>query len=548
MQRVEDVPDVYAVRYCREWISDIVIQRHVEELTGDTPLFIASQTGTGKTTFIFNNCLPVATKENKKVLYLCNRVALKDQIKKEAMKNSANKFVKVEGRKVGEYKNFLTDKGIAAEHRFGLIDVYTYQETLAFPRNKAEEYSVVIMDEAHFFLSDAPFNAFTEVILNNLIKNFQNTRRIYLSATPQESISEIYRVEISYLKVREAWNRYNWHYSMYKPGFNIILVDEDYAYLRPRFFEKIEEIADIICRDSEKKWLIFIRKKDMKNELINKLNLSNHEIVYYDAETDKELEQYKTLIENEELSHRVTISTKVLDVGINIKNTNVNIVIFEDDPIEIKQMIGRKRVKPEEKVLVYFYVPTVNELERRKGLVCSKREDFIKISEEYNQGYYQKAEKDFIYLFNGVAHINNYCLEKYNNDIWRYEELIDELSTKDSEQAKYVYAEYILRQFQLEVPEIPTHFYGYKPADEIQKNLKGCIVPFLDRVITKEDLNKIAENIFRIIPDPRKDKRNGRSIGLQSINKAIKPYGYCIEGVTASSMTSYRIVLVSVNE
>lgn len=312
LKKVEDVPgacDVYAIRYNRKWISELVSFQEVSELTGETPLFIASQTGSGKTTFIFNNCLPVAEREGKKALYLCNRVALKNQIKKEAMKNPVNKSKKVDGRKVGEYREFLTDKGISSEYRFGLIDIHTYQEMLAFPKSKVEEYSMVIMDEAHFFLSDAPFNAFTQVILDKIVSFFRRHRRIYLSATPQECMSVVYEAENSILSMAQAWVFHGNIYSecFYKPGLNVVIVDEDYSYLRPRFFEKNEEIIDIINKDTESKWLIFIRKKELRKELVSKLNIPNNDIAYYDAETDKELEQYKMLIEDEKLSHRVTL-------------------------------------------------------------------------------------------------------------------------------------------------------------------------------------------------------------------------------------------------
>ena len=389
LKKVEDVPgacDVYAIRYNRKWISELVSFQEVSELTGETPLFIASQTGSGKTTFIFNNCLPVAEREGKKALYLCNRVALKNQIKKEAMKNPVNKSKKVDGRKVGEYREFLTDKGISSEYRFGLIDIHTYQEMLAFPKSKVEEYSMVIMDEAHFFLSDAPFNAFTQVILDKIVSFFRRHRRIYLSATPQECMSVVYEAENSILSMAQAWVFHGNIYSecFYKPGLNVVIVDEDYSYLRPRFFEKNEEIIDIINKDTESKWLIFIRKKELRKELVSKLNIPNNDIAYYDAETDKELEQYKMLIEDEKLSHRVTISTKVLDVGINIKSEKVNVVTFEDDPIEIKQMVGRKRAKSGETVLVYFFVPTISELKQRQGQICNERNNFRKIADECN--------------------------------------------------------------------------------------------------------------------------------------------------------------------
>lgn len=550
LKKVEDVPgacDVYAIRYNRKWISELVSFQEVSELTGETPLFIASQTGSGKTTFIFNNCLPVAEREGKKALYLCNRVALKNQIKKEAMKNPVNKSKKVDGRKVGEYREFLTDKGISSEYRFGLIDIHTYQEMLAFPKSKVEEYSMVIMDEAHFFLSDAPFNAFTQVILDKIVSFFRRYRRIYLSATPQECMSVVYEAENSILSMAQAWVFHGNIYSecFYKPGLNVVIVDEDYSYLRPRFFEKNEEIIDIINKDTESKWLIFIRKKELRKELVSKLNIPNNDIAYYDAETDKELEQYKMLIEDEKLSHRVTISTKVLDVGINIKSEKVNVVTFEDDPIEIKQMVGRKRAKSGETVLVYFFVPTISELKQRQGQICNERNNFRKIADECNTGYYQPSENDGVYMINGVAHVNPYRDIKYRKDFFRYEDLIYELSTYDSEQIKYEYARYILSQFYLKLSGIEQYFYSYEPTVEIERKLRICVKPFLDREISKEKIKDIAEEIFKIVPDPRRDKRSGRNIGIQSLNKALEQYNYRIESMKTSTTTCYKIMLLS---
>ena len=91
LKKVEDVPgacDVYAIRYNRKWISELVSFQEVSELTGETPLFIASQTGSGKTTFIFNNCLPVAEREGKKALYLYNyRILNQDEFEKRETLN-----------------------------------------------------------------------------------------------------------------------------------------------------------------------------------------------------------------------------------------------------------------------------------------------------------------------------------------------------------------------------------------------------------------------------------------------------------------------------
>lgn len=251
------------------------------------------------------------------------------------------------------------------------------------------------------------------------------------------------------------------------------------------------------------------------------------------------------LIEDEKLSHRVTISTKVLDVGINIKSEKVNVVTFEDDPIEIKQMVGRKRAKSGETVLVYFFVPTISELKQRQGQICNERNNFRKIADECNTGYYQPSENDGVYMINGVAHVNPYRDIKYRKDFFRYEDLIYELSTYDSEQIKYEYARYILSQFYLKLSGIEQYFYSYEPTVEIERKLRICVKPFLDREISKEKIKDIAEEIFKIVPDPRRDKRSGRNIGIQSLNKALEQYNYRIESMKTSTTTCYKIMLLS---
>lgn len=549
-----DVPDMENVsvsRYNKKWVSEIVSERLVQRMQGNTPLFISSQTGSGKTTFIFENCIPAAEKEGKKVLYLCNRTALKNQIKKEAMKNPWNNSTYVDGIKVAEYKEYYTEKGLSKEHKFGLIDIYAYQEMLNFSQNKVDEYAVVVMDEAHFFLADAKFNPFTELILDIVTSIFKHTRRIYLSATPQESFGVIYETE-KYCHKRttiDAWQcKYNPLYNANPEASNlhlgVIAVDEDYAYLQPRFFETAQELQKLILNNSEAKWLIFVRAKDMASELVQKLNLPDGDITYYDADTDKELEQYKRLIENEELAHRVTISTKVLDVGVNIKTENVNVVVFDDDPIEIKQMVGRKRVKldEDEKVLVYFHVPTIKELNKRKGCAENDLAEYQKTNEEYQRGIYASI-KSPLYIMDEKIHINYYYKVKTNYDFCRYDELIDEMSKVESNQAKYVYADYILQQFHFKVSEIEKYFCSYEPKGEIAVKLRKCLSPYLDQKITKEDLNDLAERLLKILPDPRTDKRSDRNIGIVSINKAIKPYGYVVESKKKTVPVSYMITL-----
>ena len=207
-------------------------------------------------------------------------------------------------------------------------------------------------------------------------------------------------------------------------------------------------------------------------------------------------------------------------------------------------MVGRKRVKPDadEKVLVYFHVPTIRELNKRKGCAETDLAEYQKTNEEYQRGIYASITSP-LYIMNDRIYINYYYKVKATNDFCRYDELIDEMSKAEPNQAKYVYAEYILQQFHFKVPEIQKYFCNYEPKSEIAVKLRKCLSPYLDQNITKEDLNDLAERLLKILPDPRTDKRSDRNIGIVSINKAIKPYGYVVESKKKTVPVSYVITL-----
>ena len=79
----------------KRWISDLIGDTYKEwsmhefntnKRAFSTQVFIQSETGTGKTSFILNVLLPYAEKNKRHILYLCNRTALEAQIKNELTK------------------------------------------------------------------------------------------------------------------------------------------------------------------------------------------------------------------------------------------------------------------------------------------------------------------------------------------------------------------------------------------------------------------------------------------------------------------------------
>lgn len=62
------------------YLNKVIETEGVNNICKNSSVFIISQTGTGKTTFIFDSCLPSANAINKKVLYLCNRTDRKSVV------------------------------------------------------------------------------------------------------------------------------------------------------------------------------------------------------------------------------------------------------------------------------------------------------------------------------------------------------------------------------------------------------------------------------------------------------------------------------------
>ena len=79
----QPVPDhlVECCSFDKDWIANIISEYDTKSMRPEEPVFIVSQTGTGKSTYILKVCLKVANQEKKKILYLCNRVALSSQMK-----------------------------------------------------------------------------------------------------------------------------------------------------------------------------------------------------------------------------------------------------------------------------------------------------------------------------------------------------------------------------------------------------------------------------------------------------------------------------------
>ena len=507
-QYIDDERRVMCYYLDKCFISEVITERSIEILKGNSSAFIVSQTGTGKTTFIFNTCLPVALSMGKKVLYLCNRTALEAQVKQEAISCESNKNTYVDRLLVEDYNNYYSEEGLSRINNFGCIDIYTYHGLLSAINNiDFDDYELVVLDEAHFFISDATFNPYTEITLDTIIDKCSNCGRIYLSATPQESIDLI-------------WQKEEPHSNM-----TVYVMQEDYGYINPFFFSDKENIIDIIRKsDENQSWIIFITNKEEGRKLWNTFGENDADFFTADSDTNSEL--YKNITRYETFDKKILITTKVLDVGVNIKDPNVNVVVFEQNIPEIKQMIGRKRVSKNERVNVYFFVPTIEELhELYSNTLASINEAKKSIKEALYSRFISEINHP-VFLHNQEVKVNNFCMQKLNTDLSYIKDLIDYLDSqqeKSHESYTTIFAKNLLANF----PNCKFHnmsLIDKAPEEDMLKIIrKYLLLNYFD----EEVLNNLSEEIKNCVGDIRVKKRE-TNMSKKSLNKILKKYGYVI--------------------
>lgn len=317
------------------WLSDKIGTSYKDWEDGDV-IFISAPTGAGKTSFIFEKLIPLAKEKKRRILYLVNRKILKQQLE--------SRLNEMRRENICEWSIKDDD----------LIEIKTYQELEKTMQDYGaiqfyHKYNYIVMDEAHYFMSDALFNTSTELLFHELLteknrwarvfaKKYTGHIRIFMSAT----IENIYKY---YQKIEDSLYVYN-----DVPFRNIIQIkiplEDQYKKLNVHLFKGYEDIADVIEKAGNEKWLVFVDHREKGEKLNNDLKEKGINSVFIDAYYEKEpeaLDEVSSIVEKKQSSVQVCIMTYVLDCGVSIEENRNHIVIFADNEIEFIQCLGRKR-------------------------------------------------------------------------------------------------------------------------------------------------------------------------------------------------------------
>lgn len=329
----------------------------VDHWRPECPVLIEAQTGLGKTTFVYDELIPRAVAQKKNVLIISNRIALSVQQKIKLMEMTGDPKLKM-----------LSDLGIQKCEDFGAVRVITYHRLHALLTDKKlikwrDQLLYVVADEAHFFTSDALFNRYCGAILWDITKCFERAIRVYLTATSWDVLKPLGDAE-------EA-NHFNALGSitgttMVYRQFHRYIFPFDYSAYSLQFVSKLEDLTTCIQQNRKEKWLVFCNSKDKGKTFATSLgNFAD----YIDAEVKEEKEKkevWQKLVKDEQFENQVLVTTAVLDCGVNIHDESVkNIVVCADNRTSLLQMVGRKRLAPQEKVRVWIVEPNSQALSAR---------------------------------------------------------------------------------------------------------------------------------------------------------------------------------------
>lgn len=298
-----------------KYVSDIIGNQYKDWQPGDS-IYISTQTGTGKTSFIINKLIKEYCSEGKKVLYLVNRSALRKQLEleiKNTLSYDEQKNIVLTSYQTLEemYSNFAFNKssfdyceGVAAgKNVYSTEYVCDYVGHTMFSNCdfnigniKLSEFYCVICDECHYYLADSNYNTRT-IFSYNLVKWFFSDKiRIYISATIDNISNYIKNDNLIIIPKNEK-------------GIDVMRKSKNYRFLQTDWFavntkickeyskstcmgsvynQRNYDYADLYMVDSEEqivdnifefngRWLIFVDSKSFGRSLKRKINERNKE-------------------------------------------------------------------------------------------------------------------------------------------------------------------------------------------------------------------------------------------------------------------------------
>ncbi|MDR2024614.1 MAG: DEAD/DEAH box helicase family protein [Hungatella sp.] len=509
--------------FTHQFVSNLLTKRKVSEWnTGG--YFIASQTGSGKSTLIKEVIAPVAIDRGARVLLIVPRVALAMQYKRELALEYCPQVLEE-----------LKDPGINKRSSWGPVDVYSLQSLGNGGKReeilkKCSSYDFVLLDEVQAYTVDATFNPLTEEIFRFLICQVgKSCKRVYLTATPDIILEEVAQMEAEVLgrPLPERNLKGDFKEEVYLTLFQFQF---DYHYLVPNFFEKEETLFQRLKEISvDEKAVIFVRSKSQGLRLQEKLG-GRERAIYMDAANKNatEEEAFSELITENSFKQQFLIATRFLDVGVNLKDFNIkHVAIFHRFKEDVVQMLGRKRIMSKDVVNLYVEVPKYTKLlsEIEQLQESYKELQRVKSRCQYQDSWwYDELPLPLFLCKNKGKQEIRYSMFCFYINKYHTKQLHDYIRGCENEWEYY-------KKF---VQTVLSWFPGHKEAIDLEKAgknilpLKGeieCFLePYADKELTREETLGLSNQLLKLMKVDRRPAER-ESISLANIRNFFQKSG-----------------------
>lgn len=348
------------------WVSDVIGMNRAREMAYGNSYLIKAPTGTGKTFLITSVLAHCASERGMDVLVISPREALRDSMKREAIKS-------LDQKKLGWNMAAIRDHS-----RIANLDIHCMQELVSgekkfdvFEKMKRQRYRYIVIDECQAFVTDAAFNPATESVFDFLVNANCLATRIYMSATPEIIVKHLvtadekiftqimcngepdtrmgpFATPFQHTKEPAPYPMFGYiRERLHGELFSYLSFAADYSYLQPQFFtrKKWESLLNQLIKTDEKnKYLIFVKSRNQADEILSAIGDENADYLNAQTKKDSGRKVYDYVLEHETFPKRFLIVTNFLDVGVNLKDSDIEgVIVFHYDRINLIQMVGRIR-------------------------------------------------------------------------------------------------------------------------------------------------------------------------------------------------------------
>lgn len=411
-------------------------------------VYIGADTGTGKTWFVFHALAPFAADKGKKILYLCNRVALKKDVEKLKRKaeqelqctfnnvhimtyQSVNEIIKKrEYNENPETDRMIRELEIEYEKKIEECDTVDEQRALNFERVEKEielkeeagkqnmyrykrlyEYDYIVADEFHYFAEDSMFSQDTHYS-HEFIFSHSDQIKILISATGKYGLQSLKGGKADYTYTASS-DKTAVNLKFYRDNRTM---DDDYP---------LEIITKVLESEKESKIIYFVEDINRINNVWEKLEKWRSEVTCLFSEAREDKNKINSISDPDTIydigeggttfAHRVLLTTSVLSNGVTLKDRNIKHIICDIPHIFTAiQCIGRKRIiNQDDKVNVYVRLQSMQYIENLyKGAV--ERYLFMSNPREGRDRYIR--EHGINQVVNDSCYLDSFSIGEYAGD------------------------------------------------------------------------------------------------------------------------------------